>query len=156
MNIVYCCYGSAHSSIIAAHVHLGFLPMDRIPSKAELLSLYDFDRTEGYFIGSLFYKGVDEWGNRVYTMGLGREMDLVRESFLSMLERNGGHREQYRFFLALPHINRVAKIGGALSRRYGWVGIGRPLAVIGIRQSYPGMVRFVKDCKRQIEGDEEE
>ncbi len=151
MNIVYCCYGSAHSSIIAAHIHLGNLPLDRIPSKDELLGLYDFDRTEGYFIGSLYYKGIDEWGNRVYTMGLGPEMDLVRESFLSMMEGNGGQRDDYRFFLALPHINRIAKIGGALSRRYGWVGIGRPLAVMGIRQSYPRMVQFVNNCKKQME-----
>ncbi|MGB3963216.1 MAG: DUF3189 family protein, partial [Tepidanaerobacteraceae bacterium] len=35
MKIFYCCYGSAHSSVVAASIHLGLLPSDRVPTSRE-------------------------------------------------------------------------------------------------------------------------
>jgi hypothetical protein len=31
MKIIYHCYGGTHSSVIAAAIHLGLLPEDRVP-----------------------------------------------------------------------------------------------------------------------------
>ncbi|MBO8170681.1 MAG: DUF3189 family protein [Bacillaceae bacterium] len=151
MNVIYYCYGSAHSSIIAAHIHLGHLPSDRVPSTTEILSLSDFDTGQEMFIGSLFFKGIDEKGRRIYTMGMGSEPDIVKETFLSMIEVAGGDRRQYLFFSALPHINHVAKFGGTLSRRYGIVWPGRQIAVWGIRQSYRELVQFVRHCREILD-----
>ncbi|HJV45727.1 MAG TPA: DUF3189 family protein [Bacillota bacterium] len=150
MNIVYFCFGSAHSSIVSAHIHLGDLPSERIPTEQEILAVGDFDSNITYFLGTLFYKGTDELGRRVFTMGMGPEMDIVREAFLSMIELSGGKREDYVFFMALPHINRLAKFGGALSRRYGLTHWGRKLAIKGIQQSYPRLIEFVKNCKNAL------
>lgn len=146
MNIIYYCYGSSHSSIIAAHIHLRSLPKDRIPTEQELRKLWDFDTNDKTSIGTLYFKGIDSQQRRVYTMGMGKEMDLVRETFLSMIEISGGKREDYIFNAALPHINTLTKVGGALSRRYGWVFIGRKLAIMGIQRCYPELVQFVNQC----------
>jgi hypothetical protein len=151
LNIVYYCFGSAHSSIISAHIHLGTLPSDRIPTEQEILALGDFDRNDSYFIGTLYYKGIDSKGRRIYTMGTGGHMEIVPESFLSMIEISGGNQEDYSLFMALPHINRLAKIGGALSRRYGMIKWGRRLVVKGIQQSYPNLIEFVQRCKNSLE-----
>ena len=65
MHVIYYCYGSAHSSVISAAIHLGRLPSDRVPTQEEMMRLTDFDRTESWQIGTLFFKGHDEFDNPV-------------------------------------------------------------------------------------------
>lgn len=156
MKIIYHCYGSAHSSIIAAAIHLGHLPIDRTPEVDEIISLPDFDVSRNDSLGHLYYKGRDEHGNEVYTIGMGPEMTLVKQSILDMIELCGHEdRKEFLFAEALPHINRLAKTGGALSRRYGWVKIGRFMAAKGICQSYNGLTQFVKQTINKIKLDKE-
>ena len=89
-------------------------------------------------------------GYEVYTMGMGPESTLVKRSLLSMIRHSNVDPDKIIFAQALPHINRLAKIGGALSRRYGFVTIGRYLAARGICQSYEEMASFVKQTKNSI------
>jgi hypothetical protein len=150
VRVVYYCFGSAHSSVIASAIHLGRLPMDRIPTMSQLLSIADFDWTCSEMIGMLHLQGIDQDGNEVYTLGVGSEQKIVIESVKSMIRASGGDIERYLFYPALPHINRLAKFGGALSRRYGWVSIGRKICFKGIISSYAHLVAFVKQCQFQI------
>ncbi|GGE11230.1 hypothetical protein GCM10011571_10680 [Marinithermofilum abyssi] len=150
MNIIYQCYGSAHSSVIAAAIHLGKLPAHRIPSRQEILSLADFDQATNDTLGTLFYKGQDEFGNTVYTIGLGRDWKTGRraiESIVYYLPISSGH---VRLVHALNCITLLTKVGGALSRRYGWTAVGRPLAAWGIQQSYPRLLALVEGVKREL------
>lgn len=149
MRIIYFCYGSAHSSICSAAIHLGRLPMDRVPTQQEVLSLSDYDQVESWQLGTLFYKGDDEWGHPVYTIGFGPEQAQAKQAVLSLLEQAGIDTSDLLLCYALPQINRWAKIGGALSRRYGLVSIGRPLSAFGIRSSYDRLVRFVHGVKEE-------
>ena len=48
MKIIYSCYGGTHSSPIAAAIHLGRLPDDRIPSPEELMKTDYYDKFGGY------------------------------------------------------------------------------------------------------------
>lgn len=150
MNIVYHCYGSAHSSVVAAAIHLGRLPTHRIPTPEEIIALADFDVARNDSLGHLFYKGKDEDGNNVFTIGMGKETELVKRSIQSLIRLSKKDERTFMFAEALPNINRVAKIGGALSRRYGIVGIGRRLAAKGICQSYEQLVEFVQETKKDI------
>ncbi|PTX64978.1 uncharacterized protein DUF3189 [Melghirimyces profundicolus] len=147
MHIIYQCYGSAHSSVIAAAIHLGKLPSDRLPSVKEVLELPDFDWAEDRTIGTLFYKGRDENGHAVYTLGLGREWRAALRCIRSMLEILGEDPLQYRLVHALDCITLTTKVGGALSRRYGLCFLGRPLAAWGIRKSYPRLLELVCSIK---------
>ncbi|KEO83680.1 hypothetical protein EL26_08480 [Tumebacillus flagellatus] len=149
MHVIYYCYGSAHSSVISAAIHLGRLPIDRVPTKQEILGLADYDQVESWQIGTLFFKGHDEFGNPVYTLGLGGEQATAKLALVSFLEQAGLDTRDLFFNQALPHINRYAKIGGALSRRYGFVKFGRPLSAYGIRRNYGDLVSFVQKVKRE-------
>jgi hypothetical protein len=150
MKLIYYCYGSAHSSVVAAALHLGKLPLERVPEWQEILSLPDFDVARDDSLGHLFYKGRDEDGHEVYTIGMGGEMDLVRNSIESLMAHCRMNRDEYYFAKALPNINAWAKIGGALSRRYGIVGIGRTMAAKGIIMSYPNLCQFVLQTKKEL------
>ncbi|MGZ4106088.1 MAG: DUF3189 family protein, partial [Tumebacillaceae bacterium] len=84
---------------------------------------------------------------------------VARRALVTFLEHLGLDTSQLYLNEALPHINRYARIGGALSRRYGWVRIGRPLSAYGIRKNYENLVRFVQQVKsgeakrmQQVEG----
>jgi hypothetical protein len=151
VKIVYHCYGSAHSSIVAAAIHLGHLPADRIPEENEIIALQDFDVSRNDSLGHLYFKGKDDQGNEIYTIGMGSEPALVKRTLHFMIEQS--HRvdaEGFFFAEALPHINRLAKVGGALSRRYGCVKFGRFLAAKGVCQSYEKLTIFVDQTKREV------
>lgn len=46
MIVIYHDVGGAHSTSVAANIHINKLPVDRIPNKKELLSLPTFDKIE--------------------------------------------------------------------------------------------------------------
>lgn len=149
MRIFYYCYGSAHSSVVAAAIHLGRLPSRRLPTISEICSLPDFDRTSEQMLGMIHYKGKDEWGNRVYTVGLGSKPDVACRTLQSMIHLLGDP-EDFRFYNALHCLKLSGKVGGALSRRYGLRSIGRPLAAWGIRRSYFLLVALVEAVKMEV------
>lgn len=150
MRIIYHCYGSAHSSITAAAIHLGRLPCNYTPSVPDIIAISDFDVAQNDSLGHLFFKGKDELGYEVYTMGMGAEKTIVKRSLQCLIEESGADPNRFLFAEALPHINRLAKVGGALSRRYGFVTWGRKLAALGICQSYERLVQFVEQTKEQV------
>ncbi|SMO42151.1 DUF3189 family protein [Melghirimyces algeriensis] len=150
MNIIYQCYGSAHSSVTAAAIHLGKLPENRIPTVKEVMNLPDFDRSLDTYIGTLFYKGKDECGISVYTLGLGREWQVGLRSVESLLQLIGQDPSTFRIVHALNCITFTTKLGGALSRKYGFWWMGRRLAAYGVRKSYPRLVTLVQEVKNDL------
>ncbi|OYD09730.1 DUF3189 family protein [Paludifilum halophilum] len=152
MHIIYQCYGSAHSSIIAAAIHLNRLPSNRAPTMEEILSLPDFDQARDDAMGILFYKGDDERGNSVYTIGLGRNWREGQRVIRSLWQLLGRNEEECRLVHALDRITLLTKVGGALSRRYGIPSLGRPLAAWGIRRSYPRLLTLVEQVKNDSSG----
>lgn len=151
MNVIYHCYGSAHSSVTAAAIHLGRLPSERRPSMREILSLADFDLAETWQVGTLFFKGVDGNGNSIYAIGLGPESKTAKRAIVSLLEEMELDTSQLLFHEALVHINSLAKFGGAMSRRYGLIKMGRPLSAWGVWLGYDHVVQFVKQVKQELQ-----
>ena len=70
MKVIYHCYGRAHSSVVAAHLHLGSLPMAGPVNIRQLLGLAEFDRADPSQWGIPHFMGRDEQGNEVYILGL--------------------------------------------------------------------------------------
>ncbi|MBP2032000.1 hypothetical protein J2Z42_000665 [Clostridium algifaecis] len=68
MIVIYHDVGGAHSTAVAANIHINKLPINKIPSKSELLNLPTFDKIEKNQIGRLIYIGKDEFNARVYTL----------------------------------------------------------------------------------------
>lgn len=149
MKIIYHCHGASHSSVTAAAIHLGRLPMDRKASMHEIMALADYDQGEPWQIGTLYFKGVDRFSIPVYTLGLGANPKVAKQAIIHFLEQVGADTGELFFHEALVHINCIAKIGGALSRRYGFVKIGRPLSALGIWLQYNKLVQFVQHVQKE-------
>src|SRR5690606_1821093 len=51
---------------------------------------------------------------------------------------------------ALQTVNLPMRVGGYLSRRLGWVAVGRPLVVFGTRRAFPALVQLVEETRRKL------
>ena len=78
MKVIYHCYGRAHSSVVASHLHLGTLPLDGPVLKEQILAIPEFDRAEAADFGEPYFVGQDEAGNEVYILGLNSQAPLAR------------------------------------------------------------------------------
>lgn len=148
MKVFYTCYGSAHSSVVAAAIHLGYLPKERVPPATEFLHLPYYDRNPSKVIGTPFFMGADPQGNEVYIMGLGAEKALIRRIVKNFLEICGYPASQVLFVDALNGIPLITKIGGILSRSLGWVAFGRRLTIYGLQKHYFHLVSLV-ECTQE-------
>ncbi|HHW02965.1 MAG TPA: DUF3189 family protein [Thermoanaerobacterales bacterium] len=148
MKIFYYCYGSAHSSVVAASIHLGMLPADRLPSAEEFKNLPHYDKTDSYEIGKPFFMGIDEYGAEIFITGMTGERQLVKKAIYSFLKNCGVDVTDLMMVNALKSVNLKTKIGGFMSRRMGLVMIGRPLTIKGIQEKYTEFVKLVENTKR--------
>lgn len=149
MIIIYSCYGSAHSSVVAAAIHVGMLPVDRVPGYSEIVSIPHYDRTDSELIGFPFFMGVDCYGNHVYIVGMKNGKKLVKDIIYQYL-KGYGIEEQLLIVDALKTIGMVTKIGGFISRKLHLIKIGRPLTVWGIRKNYSKFIKLVQDTKNRV------
>jgi len=150
MKIIYHCYGSSHTSVVSAAIHLGYLPDDRVPCRDEILRLPHYDKTEPEEIGSLFFMGVDEEGNEVYIMGMENGKEIVRRAILDFIRIFDIDPNSLYLVDSLKLANPTTKVGGILSRRLHLEALGRPLTVYGIQKNYMNFVKLVKHVKEQL------
>ncbi len=150
MIIIYHCYGSAHTSVIASAIHLGLLPANRVPTSQEILTLPYYDQINNEQIGNPYYIGKDEFNSRVYILGLANNKDVVIRSIFSLLKIYGIPSRQLLMVDSLVEIHYLTRIGGFLSRRLGLVKLGRPLTVKGIQSGYFPFVRLVNEVKKKL------
>jgi hypothetical protein len=150
MKIFYHCYAGAHSSVVAAALHCGKLPLQRVPTLTEIMAVPYFDQTPYYMIGMPYLMGRDEFGHEVYFIGMRRGGSIVKNAIFSYFQLCRLSHDQARFFDALHVINLSTKIGGGLSRRFGCICIGRRLCAWGIQRSYRGFVDLVQNVKQEL------
>lgn len=148
MNIIYHCFGGAHSSVTAAALHLGLLARDRLPTVEELMAIPYFDNTDNSDFGSIRFMGVDEYKNVVYVLGkksLGDRYTNILHGTAEIL----GVSHQVLAVNTMPHVNWTMKIGGFISRRIGMVLLGRPLVGIGTKKAFFALVNLVEITRLQ-------
>jgi hypothetical protein len=148
LRFIYFCWGSAHSSITAASVHLGRLPLERRPSVREVMNVPKFDWLPNRRTGHLMLMGLDSNGNEVYALGLGRHHANYKYLISRYLELLGLTPADYRLLNCLPCVNGLTRIGGFSSRSLGAVWFGRRLAAWGVTLSYRHYTRLVSVAKR--------
>jgi len=151
LHIVYTCFGGTHSSPVAAAIHLGKLPRDRLPTPQELLATPRFDTVHPKHRGQLAFAGLDKDGHRVYVLGRGGlSADAVRSLLETACLLIGGRPARVLVCDTLPCVNFCMRIGGWLSREAGLVGIGRPIVTWGTLRAYPRIVRLVREVEEQV------
>jgi len=150
MKIIYCCYGGSHSSVTAAAIHLGLLPLNRKPTGAELLNIPYFDRQKNPDHGFFRFMGKDEYGNEVYIVGkhnLGKSFeDIIRQ----IAGIYGFDQSDLALIDTMPYVNVTMMIGGFTSRRLGIIWIGRPVVILGTKKAYFKLAAMVHRIKITI------
>ncbi|HHY98905.1 MAG TPA: DUF3189 family protein [Firmicutes bacterium] len=150
MKVIYYCYGGAHSSVIAAAIHLRFLPRDRIPTIKEILDLPHFDKADSKDIGQCIFMGNDVKDNQVYIMGMGSSRLIVRRAILSILAVYGHDARDLLMVDALSQAGLLIRIGGITSKRLRLVPIGRFFTALGIRLAYHRFLRLVEGVESSL------
>lgn len=143
MKIIYHCYGGSHSSVMAAALHLGLIPKNRIPSLNELMNIPYYDKTNNSDFGSIRLMGVDEYKNEVYVLGKKSMGDRYSRLLMGVAEILGCSDE----LMAVNCMNRVnlaMKLGGFSSRKMGIVSLGRPVLVCGSQKAFMELVNLVE------------
>jgi hypothetical protein len=149
MIYIYNDYGGTHTTVLAASYHLNKLDKSREPSKEEILSLHNFNELVYGNRGEFFFHGVDEDGNKVYTVGRGRSKVLVPGLYnlVSMLQKEGVLEEKIIFSNTSPTVPAAMTFGGLLSRWLKIHFIGVPLLVKGAKQTYTNIISLVEYTK---------
>jgi hypothetical protein len=148
-KIIYHCFGGAHSSVVAAAIHLGQLRTDKLPGNDDLMSLTLFDRQTKDGHGMLHFLGFDELGKQVYCLGCRNAGTTVEQVLLQVAEMFGV-REELFFVDTLHCVTFKMRIGGYLSRRWQLIRLGRPLVLAGTKEAFPALVKLVEKVKNEV------
>jgi len=147
VQVIYCCYAGAHTSITAAALHIGLLSPEREPTMSDILSLPNFDTTSQGQIGRVFKFGVDERGNNVYIAALGPGRQATISALKLMLQECGVSEQHALIVNALSCVSLEVRVGGFISRRLGLVAIGRPMCARGIIRHFKCFIRLVAEAR---------
>ncbi|AIS52289.1 hypothetical protein TKV_c11170 [Thermoanaerobacter kivui] len=150
MYIIYHCYGGTHTSVIASYIHMGKLPMDKVPSKEEIESIPLFDKLNGQNDpGHIVPIGTDEYGNNVYSMGVKNAKKLIEPALKDFYYHIFNTNEGLLLIDTSAATNWIMKIGGFTSIALKLPTIGRPLVTYGTQKAYKKIVQIVKNVKAQ-------
>ena len=149
MNIIYCCSGGTHSSITAAFIHLGQLPVERVPTKEEILKT-PFDTIESKDVGRIIYRGTDEFGNKVFTLSKKNAGEIVIPALIDLNRLLGFEPDNLQIANTHPAVNLLMKIGGYTSRGLGLMRLGRPIVLYGTLKTYHNLIDIVRSVKDNI------
>jgi hypothetical protein len=149
MIFIYNCYAGTHSSSLASAIHLKKLPADRVPTRDEILDTDYFDKLKKKDFGRVIFRGTDDEGNRVYTVGRGPSKLIVPclSNMLNILCSDYGFNEKIVFSNMSPSVNLAMSIGGFVSRRFGLRFIGTPFLVAGAKKAHKRIVEIVKKTR---------
>lgn len=151
MKVIYHCYGGTHSSITAASIHIGFFPAERIPDKEAFLRIPLYDRQEADEHGRMFFIGEDEYGNEVHIVARRNRPEVLENLFASLAAMFDIPRDDYMLVNVMARVNLTMKLGGFLSRRWGFIRLGRPIVMRGTQAAFFKVSALVKDVKRELE-----
>ncbi|MBS4023032.1 MAG: DUF3189 family protein [Dethiobacter sp.] len=148
-KIIYHCYGGAHSSIVAAAIHLGKFKSDKEIDNEELMKLTLFDRQSKEAHGQIHFFDFDEEGRQVYSVGCRNAGETVKKTLLEVAKIFDKEKDLH-FKDTLHCVNIKMRVGGYISRRLGLVKLGRPIVLNGTRQAYPKLVELVAQTKKEV------
>lgn len=150
MHIIYHDVGGSHSSVVATYIHLNRLPIDRVPNSKEILKVPMFDKLNTKYMGRLIFHGIDEFGNRVYTLSRLYYKHPVTNAIRSIPQMIGIDENEILLADTSPTVNFLMKVGGGSSRKLRFVSFGRPIVAYGTMKAYGDIVDVVNKVKLKI------
>ncbi|SES65064.1 Protein of unknown function [Natronincola peptidivorans] len=151
MKIIYSCFGGAHSSVVTAAIHMGYLPNNSLPSKEEILAVPFYDKAQNNEIGIPHYMGKDQNNHIIYIMGMGHARDYYTEMLYEFYNEVAPYNNKDIIIINVTSLlNNYTRLGGFMSRRLNIISLGRPLTVFGIQKNYFYFAELVKNLKERI------
>ena len=149
MIFIYNDFGGTHTTALAAAYHLKKLDENREPTKDEILNTHNFNKLTYKDRGKLYLHGVDEDGNKVYTVGRGRSKILIPgiNNLIEMLHEENVLHEKIILSNTSPTVPFPMTMGGMLSRWLKIDFIGVPLLVYGSKKTYKNIIQVVHSTK---------
>ncbi|MEW6244747.1 MAG: DUF3189 family protein [Bacillota bacterium] len=154
MNVIYHCYGGTHSSVVAASIHVGLLPDDRLPEDDQLVSLPLFDKLTSADAGKTIFVGEDERGHRVYCLGRRHSFRRIKQALVGLERIYAPGSVRTLFVNTMRYVNVSMRTGGFLSRRLGNVKVGRAVVLRGTKAAFRGLSGLVKRVKANLSQEE--
>jgi hypothetical protein len=156
MICIYYDFGGTHSSSIAAAIHLKLISADRVPSKDEVMKVPMFDKLSFQDRAKIVYRGTDDEGNKVFTLGHGihKKMVFCLQNAIYMLHQQYGFNEKLVLSSTAPTVPLSMTFGGFFSRALKLVFIGRPLLIMGARKNFKKIVKLVDTTKNSARSNE--
>ena len=152
MLYIYNDYAGTHSSSLAAAYHLKQLPQsERKLTTEEILNVNYFNQLTKDDFGKLIFRGTDEEGNSVYTIGRKRNKYVVPalKELILLLEERCNINERIVFSNTSPTVPIAMTLGGFFSRGLKLDIIGVPLLVLGAKQCCDNIYRLVENTKQK-------
>lgn len=149
MIYIYNDFAGTHSTALAAAYHLKQLPTDRKLVKEDILGVDYFNKLTPMDMGKIFFHGMDEDENSVYTLGRKRStltVPALKDLSLLLLDKYQNY-EKIIFSNTSPTVPIAMTLGGLFSRRLKIDVIGVPLLVLGAKQSCYDILRLVEYTK---------
>ena len=156
MIFIYNCYAGTHSSSIAAAIHLGQIEGDRVPDSKRIQGINLFNRLDVKDMGRIIYRGTDEEGNRVYTLGRGSSRVVIpaMAELAGMMCEQHGLSEKIIFANMTHMVTPFMSVGGFISRRLKLDFLGLPFLILGSKQAYLKIGSVVKMTREQAKSAE--
>ena len=148
--VVYHCYGGAHTSIVSAALHLGWLPRKRVLEREALEAVEPFDSLETR-IGQIHHLGRDHRGVEVKAMGLGGGTEILWPLYSQLMDLIGWSSGEIIDCHTLPAAGVWLRVGGFVSLRLGLVWPGRFLVIGGVRRAHAQLVGYVEGVERRLD-----
>lgn len=150
MIIIYNCYGGTHSSILTSSVHLNILPNNDIPTKEKILELKYFNKLTYKDMGKLILHGVDNEGNKVYSLGRGTSKAIIPalRNLSKELSSMNDNSDSFIYVNTSPTVPLSMTFGGFFSRGLKLDFLGVPLLVRGAKKSYKDVISLCETTKK--------
>jgi hypothetical protein len=148
VKFIYNCSNGRYSSVIAASLHLGLIPLNEIPDYGKILKLPLLGRSNDTEIGKLEYYGEDSRGNRVYILGRKKSEKIIVNALKGIYQIFGQNPDDLIFINTQRFSNIFIYLGGFLIEHLGLQYVGRSVLLFGIRRSYFKMCNLVERVKK--------
>lgn len=149
MNIIFYCHTGVHNSLVAAAAYLGRLPIDRTPSKKEIATLPYFNSIRYKQIGTPYFIGKDIYGNKIYTLGLGFDHDLMEKGLLSFISKMN-LMDNCKLINTILKVHPWTRRGSIISSLTGLHKLTETLITYGIRKNYNYIISMAQNLNEII------
>ncbi|MDA8234320.1 MAG: DUF3189 family protein [Clostridia bacterium] len=150
MYIFYYCLTGVHTSLVTSAIHLGLLPEDRVPPVEKIINLPNYDRLAYNEIGQPCWMGTDNEGNKIFSIGVLSEKEVVPKAIQSLLDLYQIPQYQYRLVSTMEYVPYSTALGGVYLKRMGAGNLGRSVATKGLTRVYPKLVELVREVKDDL------